>query len=967
MDITVQGALLVYAILYFFGFIIIAFTIYSYRKMSNPLYSFAHYFMFNSIGSLGIYYRESLSDFLSIIVANSIMILGAIFLVTGIIKFLNKKIPYVSLSIFLLIFSLLFMYYTYFDFNVAIRIGIYGVVMLLLYVYILVMLYKDNKKNNKSLDLFSFIIIIFLFVHIFRIVGLVGSNVPNNFFEYDQDAIFIILMGTLGLMMSAGVYSLISNRLIDEVKEGERSFSNFIEFAPTPAMIHAEDGEMLHMSKIFTQISGYSKADIPTVKDWIEKAYRENDEEQEIVKNIIKNLYIYKDKKNNNEIEIITKDGRKRQWAFHSSYIGTLPDGRGTAMSVARDITENRLKELEVLKLQEKNRKLLEANRRAIDLANLLVWRMNVEDYKEQNFIYVNNKYKKIMGWTVDSLGLIEEKQFLDSIYPDNEGKEAYNKFIIFNKDIFSNKIDEYVILKFKHIHAITKKVIYLEHHTKVEERFEDGRVKIIGGYVIDITESMKAEEKLMYERNKAQVYLDIIGTMLVALDKNGNITLINKKGCEILEVTEEEVLGKNWFDYFIPEKISEDVKNVFKNVFSKDSKLFEHYENVVITSSGKERVISWYNAIHADIDGKIVGIISSGEDITEKKQYEESLRIMGYQDALTGLYNRRYYEEALKELDIEYNLPLTIAMGDINGLKLINDAFGHNAGDELLISAANVIQETSRDTDLAARIGGDEFVLVMPKTSELEAEKVISDIHGKLKMISIESIQLSISFGTKTKVDASEDIQEVYRSAEDLMYREKLLEIPSMRSGAIETILNTLYEKDKNSEIHSRTVSILCENIAKACGMNRQDIAEAKTAGLLHDIGKIIISLSIINKEGKLTTTEYNSIKTHSEIGFRILNSTSDMRGVSNIVLSHHERWDGNGYPRGIKEDEIPLKSRIIAIADAYDAMTSERTYRSIVTKEEALEEIVANSGTQFDPELVKIFDKHFEKITKI
>jgi putative nucleotidyltransferase with HDIG domain len=232
------------------------------------------------------------------------------------------------------------------------------------------------------------------------------------------------------------------------------------------------------------------------------------------------------------------------------------------------------------------------------------------------------------------------------------------------------------------------------------------------------------------------------------------------------------------------------------------------------------------------------------------------------------------------------------------------------------------------------------------------------------LKFINIESIQLSISFGIKTKTNADEDIQEIYRSAEDLMYREKLLEIPSMRSGAIETILNTLYEKDKSSEIHSRTVSLISEKLAKASGMSRQDIAETKTAGLLHDIGKIIISLSIINKEGKLTTAEYTTMKTHSEIGFRILNSTSDMRGISNIVLSHHERWDGAGYPRGIKTDEIPVKARIIAIADAYDAMTSERTYRDVISKEDALKEIVANGGTQFDPELVKVFEKYFEKI---
>jgi putative nucleotidyltransferase with HDIG domain len=264
----------------------------------------------------------------------------------------------------------------------------------------------------------------------------------------------------------------------------------------------------------------------------------------------------------------------------------------------------------------------------------------------------------------------------------------------------------------------------------------------------------------------------------------------------------------------------------------------------------------------------------------------------------------------------------------------------------------------------MIARIGGDEFVIVMPNTDELQAEEIISKIHKQSKKISIESIELSISFGIKTKKNKEQDIQEIYRSAEDLMYREKLLEIPSMRSGAIETILNTLYEKDKKSELHSRTVSLISEKLAKANGMSRQDIAETKTAGLLHDIGKIIISSSIINKEGKLTSVEYNTMKNHPEIGFRILNSTSDMRSISNIVLSHHERWDGKGYPRSIKGEDIPIKARIITIADAYDAMTSERTYRDIFSKEEALKEIILHSGSQFDPKLVEVFKENFDTI---
>jgi putative nucleotidyltransferase with HDIG domain len=178
---------------------------------------------------------------------------------------------------------------------------------------------------------------------------------------------------------------------------------------------------------------------------------------------------------------------------------------------------------------------------------------------------------------------------------------------------------------------------------------------------------------------------------------------------------------------------------------------------------------------------------------------------------------------------------------------------------------------------------------------------------------------------------------------------------------------LTTLYEKDKSAEMHSRTVSEISEKFAIVYGMNKQEVAEVKTAGLLHDIGKIIIPTEILIKEGKLTVKEYDLIKGHPEIGFRILNSTNEMRNISNIVLSHHERWDGFGYPRGIKTEDIPLQSRIIAIADAFDAMTSVRTYQKISSNEEALNEIIRCSGTQFDPELVKVFTDNFKTIIEI
>ena len=268
-------------------------------------------------------------------------------------------------------------------------------------------------------------------------------------------------------------------------------------------------------------------------------------------------------------------------------------------------------------------------------------------------------------------------------------------------------------------------------------------------------------------------------------------------------------------------------------------------------------------------------------------------------------------------------------------------------------------------ENGIVCRIGGDEFAVLLPDTEESFCEKIISDIEKHSSEIKKENIQLSISFGVAS-ITKGDNLTDLFRLAEDRMYQSKLIEVPSMRSNAIDTIMKTLNEKDKYSEQHVRNVAIISKKLAEFMKLPISDVKEIHTAGLLHDIGKIIIPSTIWNKEGKLTDEEYAIMKTHPEIGFRILNSTAELRAISKVVLHHHERWDGKGYPHHLKGEEISLKSRIISLSDAYDAMTTERTYKKTLTKEEALNEVIRCSGTQFDPNIVTVFTDHFEDITK-
>lgn len=348
---------------------------------------------------------------------------------------------------------------------------------------------------------------------------------------------------------------------------------------------------------------------------------------------------------------------------------------------------------------------------------------------------------------------------------------------------------------------------------------------------------------------------------------------------------------------------------------------------------------------------------IGTIQDITERKTAENEIVYLSYHDKLTGLHNRRFYEEAIQQVDDERNLPVSIILADVNGLKLVNDAFGHHKGDELLQKASAAFQSVLRTTDVVARWGGDEFVILLPKTKSEEVETIIKRIKERYVDERVYNLNLSISFGWHTKTKKEEDILKILKIAEDNMYKNKVIENEGIRGNTIGTIIHTLHEKNPREEQHSKRVSRICVSIGKAMGLSGIEINKLKVVGLLHDIGKIAIEESILNKNSALTAQEWDEIKRHPEIGCRILSASYEMGELAECVLAHHERWDGAGYPKRLKGEEIPKIARIIMLADSYDAMISERPYRKALSEERILEEIRNHAGLQFDPEIAEIF----------
>ena len=360
---------------------------------------------------------------------------------------------------------------------------------------------------------------------------------------------------------------------------------------------------------------------------------------------------------------------------------------------------------------------------------------------------------------------------------------------------------------------------------------------------------------------------------------------------------------------------------------------------------------------VEEDENGKVTRMVGTHIDITEMKKQQQQIEYLSFHDHLTGLYNRRFFDEELKRLDTERNLPLSLLFFDVNGLKMTNDAFGHPAGDRLLQKVAEVLRHKCREDEIIARVGGDEFVILLPHTDENDAIRISQRIGAALTAEELETGNISASFGWATKTRHEECTKELFRNAENKMYQHKIYDQASARSESVTFIMKTLHEKIPREQQHSERVSYLCGRIAAEMGLKAEEIKELITAGKLHDIGKVAISNDILNKAGPLTENEWAEVKRHPEVSFSILSSVNDYAALALIALAHQERYDGKGYPKGLAGKDIPLPARIIAIADAYDAMTCGRPYRQGITPAEAAREIQNWAGTQFDPEIVQVF----------
>jgi diguanylate cyclase (GGDEF)-like protein/PAS domain S-box-containing protein len=470
----------------------------------------------------------------------------------------------------------------------------------------------------------------------------------------------------------------------------------------------------------------------------------------------------------------------------------------------------------------------------------------------------------------------------------------------------------------------------------------------------IDITKYVKAGKRISISEEKYRSVIESTDDSVYMVDRDCRYLFVNRQVLSRLGIDEPDIIGRRYADFHNAND-NFDFAGYVEKVFDRKASLsYEHK-----TDSGKRCTLRTLSPILDPQTGEIKCVAVISKDISELKKTEEKLKYLSLHDPLTNLYNRAYFEEEMHRLDNSRFELVGLIMCDIDGLKLINDTLGHEKGDELLMKASQIIKRSFRENDVVTRVGGDEFAVLLPNTPRSKVEEICSRIKNIIADYNKKNrnLPLGISIGFSTRSGPGQSMAELYREADNSMYSEKLFGSQKFRGVIVKNLLSTIEDIGITTRNSSRRLRKLVTVLGGAVGLPEKKMKDLVLLAQFHDIGNIGVHHRTLLKEEALTPDELLEVRKHCDIGHRIAQSSASLTHIAEYILKHHEWWNGGGYPLGISGDDIPLESRIIAIADAYEAMTGGRPHRKAISKKKALQELKDCAGTQFDPELVSTF----------
>ncbi len=549
--------------------------------------------------------------------------------------------------------------------------------------------------------------------------------------------------------------------------------------------------------------------------------------------------------------------------------------------------------------------------------------------------------------------------------------KNCEGKIIYINNEFtreFNITLDEFNIDKGVNIHIINyiNSVRYESNYTKninnksyKHRVFSDESENRLIGFLIDISDESNSD--FDNQQNILETIIDNIPELVFYKDREGVYKGINRHCKQFYsELGVNNVIGK---------KDSElDVDSDFINkCIEHDNKVIKTKKPLIIdekvpTSDGNFNIVETIKTPIINENGDVWGIVGVVRDITEKRVYEDKLKKMSYTDSLTGLYNRACFDDTLDGFIKSKEFPIGMIMGDVNGLKLINDTIGHTEGDTLLKVISKKLKDVFSDKGYVFRWGGDEFIIILPNTSDIECENLIKKMRSICNEYKNDKFKLSISMGYSVLNNENDKIDKILSIAEEKLYKNKITDSKSFRNSTLDKLMKTLQYKKIETKEHTERVANYAILVGKELNLESSIIEELELVGKLHDIGKIGIPEELLLKEDRLTESEEEIMKTHSEKGYRLTMLFPEFSHISRSILAHHERWDGLGYPLRLRGEEIPVVSRIISVVDSYDCIMNYNNVKNKKNKIDALKELRKYSGKKFDKNIVDVFCKLVE-----